>query len=122
MKTASTLTKVVETVRTLHEGWEVCATAAAQYDRASSTLVVRLRCYVRPRNPAAGWDGFSPQWLPSPWFVSRRLPERQARSAVRVIFDKWCRRVGHAVRPVSRSRRAGRGGINTRNRKTQETT
>ena len=89
--------EVVGSVRKAGGGWELCATAHAKYDKASSTVVVELDSLVQPTDLPPGVDGFRQPWLPAKEVVQQRVPLPEARVAARNVFRRWTIKVRLAV-------------------------
>ncbi|MBI3849962.1 MAG: hypothetical protein HY298_06680 [Verrucomicrobia bacterium] len=97
MRKVVSLREVVVSVRNAGGGWELCATADAKYDTASSTVVVELDSLVQPTDLPPGVDGFRQPWLPAKEVVRRRVPLPEARVAARNVFQHWTMKVRRAI-------------------------
>jgi hypothetical protein len=78
--------EVVLSTRSGRDGWELCATAEARYNAATSSLVIKLDSLVRPIHAVAGARGHSQPWLPAKLITRRRVPLAEARAVTREVF------------------------------------
>lgn len=72
---------------------EVCATSEADFDEATSKLVVVLDCFLRPvgvREKEAHWPA---TWLPHRQEARETVSHAEAPEVARDVFHRWVRRV-----------------------------
>lgn len=97
MQKVVSLRQVVRSDRNCGGGWELYATTDANYDKATSTVLIALDSVVRPVDSVPGVDGFRQPWLPAKELVKRRVPLREARAVAREVFLRWVRKVQRTV-------------------------
>lgn len=91
------LSEVVLSTRSSRDGWELCATAEARYNAATSSLVIKLDSLVRPAHAVAGAKGLSQPWLPAKRITRRRVPLTEVHAVTREVFRQWTMQVQRAV-------------------------
>jgi hypothetical protein len=97
MRKICSLREVVRSAASSHDGWELCATADAKYDRDSSTVLVELDSLVQPAHLPRGLNGFRQPWLPGKELVKQRVPLHEARAVARKVFRRWTTKVRRSV-------------------------
>lgn len=90
---------VSEILGTIHDGSvEVCAAAAAEYDRASEKVTVDLEAFTRRASVVGGNGAHLPQpWLPQGERVCEHLPRSEADAFMHDVFQSWVRKVRASV-------------------------
>lgn len=93
----SSLREVLQTAKGSRDGWELCATADAKYDRTTATVLFELDVLVQAKHWPSTRRGFRPSWLPAMKVVRRKVPLCEARGVARSVFRQWKRKVRQAV-------------------------
>ena len=97
MRKVISLSEIVELLE-LEEGWdEVCATAEANYNEATSSLAVKLDSFVRPVDLLATERHLTPRWLHRPDTVRQTVPLDEAVPLARDIFQRWVKKVRQSI-------------------------
>jgi hypothetical protein len=97
--------RIIETREIGHDSYEICATAQARYEEASSEMQVDLDSFVR-RFEIRGKDQIvRPPWLPRRDSVKSHVHLSEAPDAAKEIFESWARRVQRAIPPSGEWRR-----------------
>jgi hypothetical protein len=77
--------------------YEVCAVAEAEYDDASSRLVVCLDAYLRLRNILAEEIHSQEPWLPKKNQVGYSVSHHEVSSTVDEVFCYWVKKVRNSI-------------------------
>lgn len=73
--------------------YEVWATAEAEYDDATSDLVVELDSFVRPVNIRLKDTRIVTEWLPKKGKVGEHVGPHEVHAQTKEVFESWVRKV-----------------------------
>lgn len=76
---------------------EVVATVEGAYEDARGRMHLELDAFLRPVDLTHPERHLSADWLPHAEAVDERVPEEEAVSAARELFQSWSRRVRQAL-------------------------
>lgn len=76
---------------------EVVATVEGAYEDARGRMHLELDAFLRPVDMTKPERHFGADWLPPAEALDERVPEEEAVSAVRELFQCWSRRVRRAL-------------------------
>ena len=93
MRKVLAISEIVRDLDREAEPRELCAAADADYDDASSTLIVSLDSFVRQVRHAAPDVCTRPEWLPKGEVLREKVPVEEASDLARDIFQRWTRKV-----------------------------
>lgn len=76
---------------------EVVATVEGAYEENRGRMHLELDAFLRPVDLTHPERHLHAEWLPPADAVDERVPEEEAVSAARELFQSWSRRVRHAL-------------------------
>ena len=76
---------------------ELCASAQASFDEATSRLTVNLEAFLRPTDLLVKERHFRADWLPKNDSVIESLSQEECPEVAREIFHSWVRKVREAA-------------------------